>query len=140
MFFFRVAYLPHIGICHLKLVSQDSSTGTLSADIIFISQVPTLTSPVMIMDFFPDMTQFLEKSKNISCDVTVGTKKLKLYVQIECQLGYLMMLISNGICQYEGRYATLNKIYVIFWDTALWIFSPGSRIFFQNSRIRVNRL
>ena len=37
--------------------------------------------------------RFLEKSKILACEVTVGTKNMKLYVQIECQLGYLMMLI-----------------------------------------------
>ena len=42
-----------------------------------------------------------------SCDDTVGTKKIKLYMQIECQLDFLRMLISNGICQYERKYATL---------------------------------
>ena len=45
----------------------------------------------------------------MACDVTVGTKKIKVYVQIERKLGYLMMLICNGICQYVGRYAALNK-------------------------------
>ena len=29
-----------------------------------------------------------KKSKNIAYDVTAGTKKIKLYMQIECQLGY----------------------------------------------------
>ena len=42
----------HIGICHLKLASSDSSTDTLSARIIFISLAPNVTSPVMILDFF----------------------------------------------------------------------------------------
>ena len=37
-----------------------------------------------------------------------------LYVQIECQLGYLMMLIFNGICQYSRKYAVLSKKYAIF--------------------------
>ena len=35
---------------------------------------------------------------------------------MECQLGYIMMLISNGICQYERKYATLNKNICHFWD------------------------
>ena len=39
---------------------------------------------------------------------------MKLDVQIECQLGYLIMLILNGICQYETKYAVLKKIYAIF--------------------------
>ena len=30
-------------------------------------------------------------------------------MQKERQLGYIMMLISNGICQYERKYAVLNK-------------------------------
>ena len=33
----------------------------------------------------------------------------KLHVQIDCQLGFDVMLISNGICQYEGKDAVLNK-------------------------------
>ena len=37
-------------------------------------------------------------------------------MQIECQLSYLLMLISNGICQYAGRYAVLNKKICHFWD------------------------
>ena len=53
--------------------------------------------------------KFWEKSKNVTGDVTVGTKKVKLEAQIECQLGFVMVLISNGICQYEGKYATMNK-------------------------------
>ena len=31
--------------------------------------------------------------KNKACDVTVWTWTIKLYLQIECQLGFLMMLI-----------------------------------------------
>ena len=58
---------------------------------------------------------FMEKkSKIITGDVTVGT--WKLYVQIECQLGYIMMLISNGICQYERKYAALNENISISWE------------------------
>ena len=34
---------------------------------------------------------------------------MKIILQIRCQLVYLMVLISNGICQYEGRYAALSK-------------------------------
>ena len=42
-------------------------------------------------------------------------------MQIECQLGYLVMLISDGICHYDGKSANLNKnilyiIYTNFWD------------------------
>ena len=50
-----------------------------------------------------------KKSKNIAYDVKDGTKKIKLYVHIECQFGLIMMLIKNGICQREGKYASLNK-------------------------------
>ena len=49
-----------------------------------------------------------KKSKNIACDVTVGTKKIKLYVQIQCQMGYLTVQISNGISKYRWTYAVLN--------------------------------
>ena len=35
--------------------------------------------------------------------------RAKLYLQIDCQSGYLMMLILNGICQYDRKYAVLNK-------------------------------
>ena len=27
-----------------------------------------------------------------------------------------MILLLNDICQYEGKYAVLNKIYANFWD------------------------
>ena len=60
--------------------------------------------------------RFLEKSKNIVCDVTVWAKEIKFYVQIECQLCHIMMLILNSICQYERRYAILNKNICHFWD------------------------
>ena len=39
----------------------------------------------------------------------LGIRKLKLYVQIQCQLGVLMMLIRNSICQYVRKNAVLNK-------------------------------
>ena len=52
---------------------------------------------------------FWKRSKNIACDVTVGTKNIKLYVHVKCRLGYVMMLILNGICQIEGKYADMNK-------------------------------
>ena len=51
-----------------------------------------------------------KKNKNTACDVTVGTSKVKIInVQIECQLSHLMMFISNGICQYEWKYAASNQ-------------------------------
>ena len=60
------------------------------------------------------LAEFLEnKSENIACEVTVETKEVQLYLQIGCQLGYLMTLISNGICQYE-RKCRAEKICVIF--------------------------
>ena len=48
------------------------------------------------------------KIQKLACDVTAGTKKIKLCKHIGCQLGHLMMAISNGICQCEGKYAVLN--------------------------------
>ena len=38
-------------------------------------------------------------------------------MQIECQLGFIMMLISNGICQYEGRNAAAEQKYMPFFGT-----------------------
>ena len=46
----------HIGVCHLKFAPFYSPTDTLSAHIIFILLVLSVTSPVMILDFFPEMT------------------------------------------------------------------------------------
>ena len=44
--------------------------------------------------FEPSRPRYLgKKSKNIACDITVGTNKLKSFVQLECWLGYIMMLI-----------------------------------------------
>ena len=57
-----------------------------------------------------------KKSKNITCDVTVGTKKIKLHVQIECHWCYIMIQISNGICRYEGKFAALDKNICHFGD------------------------
>ena len=37
--------------------------------------------------------EFWQKSKNLACDVTVETKKGKLYVQIECKFDYIRVLI-----------------------------------------------
>ena len=92
--------------------------------------------------------QFLVKTGNIARDVTVGTKKIKLYVQVECQLCYFMKPILNGICEYEKKYAILNKNIChflgpspsAFWEKnpkhwiiynwcndALWIFSQKTR-------------
>ena len=42
----------HNGICYFKLTSQDSSTDTLSARIIFNFLVLTVTSQAIILDFF----------------------------------------------------------------------------------------
>ena len=43
-------------------------------------------------------------------------RKCKLYVQIQYQVGLLMMLIRNGICLYVRKYAVLNKKYMpFFW-------------------------
>ena len=54
-----------------------------------------------------------KKSRTTAGGVTVGSKKIK-YVQIECQLGDTMVQISNGICQYQRKYAVLKKIYAVF--------------------------
>ena len=53
----------------------------------------------LIREFFgPSPSAISEKKiQKIACDVTVGT-------------------IQNGICQYERRYATLNKNICHFWD------------------------
>ena len=71
-------------------------------------------------------------------------------MQIRCQLGYLMILISNGICQYEGKYVALNKniCHILGRNATLWIISwktrsftvPRFGFFFQDSRIRVKQL
>ena len=80
----------------------------------------------------------------------LGLRQWKLYVQIKCQLGYLMMLISNGICQYEGRYAALNENICHFLGpspsetytndaTLRSVTVPRFGFLFQDSRIRVKR-
>ena len=92
----------------------------------------------------------------------LGRRQWKLYVQIQCQFGYLMMLISNGICNYERRYATLNKNICHFWDHHRAQFPEKNSkagesipkdamlrsafsverafwVFYQDSRIRVKR-
>ena len=53
---------------------------------------------------------FLKKNPESSLvTLQLGLRKWKLYVQIQCQLGFLMILIWNGICQYVQKYAVLNK-------------------------------
>ena len=42
---------------------------------------------------FSDRHGARKKFKNIASNVTVETKKIKLYVQIECYLGYIMIKI-----------------------------------------------
>ena len=62
--------------------------------------------------FFGTITERVFSKKNPDSSLVtsqLGLRKWKLYVQIQCQLGYLMILISNGICQYEGKYAALKK-------------------------------
>ena len=46
---------------------------------------------------------------NIALNLTVATKKLKFYMRIEFQMGYIIVQIQNGICQYQEKYATLNN-------------------------------
>ena len=65
-------------------------------------------------------------------------------MQIDCQLGYLVMLISNGICNYDGKYANLNKnIYQFLgpWPSAISGKNPNHRssgfFFVKRARIRV---
>ena len=46
----------------------------------------------LIREFLGPSTSAIsgKKSTNIACDATVGTKKIKLYVQIEYQLGFIL--------------------------------------------------
>ena len=109
--------------------------------------------------FFRTITErdfWKKKSKMVTSQWT----KWKLYVQIECQLGYTMVQISNGICgiimichmicQYERKYAMLNKnichfsgpwpsvfpgkkiqsteTYTNLVNDALWIFFPQNTL------------
>ena len=58
-------------------------------------------------------------SNIITGGVTVGTWEMKLYVQIECQLGYLMIPISNNICgiwyaNMRGNMPRWTEMYAIF--------------------------
>ena len=39
--------------------------------------------------------QFMKNPKNMLFDVRFGAKKIQLYVQIECQMGYFIVLIPN---------------------------------------------
>ena len=70
------------------------------------------------MDFWDHhRASFLRKNpKSSLVRSQMGLRKWKLYVRIECQLGYIMMLISNGIWQYVWKYAVLNKNICHFWD------------------------
>ena len=70
--------------------------------------------------------EVLEKiSKIITGDVTAGT--WKLYVQIECQLDYLMILMTYANMRWNMPRWT--KIYVIFWDRDWARFSLRSGFF-----------
>ena len=136
-----------------------------------MSYWPTAFNPYPV--FFGTITESdLWKKNPKSSLVTsqLGLRQWKLYVQIQCQLGYLMILISNGICQYEEKYAALKKnichflgpspsvisgkkihsteTYTNWFNAALWIFFPQNTlgdgpafwIFFQDSRIRVKSM
>ena len=59
---------------------------------------------------------FRKESKNIACDATVGTKKMILYVQIECQFGYLWCLFKMAYANMRGDMPLWTKIYAIFRD------------------------
>ena len=67
--------------------------------------------------FFSDhhWGSFLDKNPKSSL-VTSQLRLTKLYVQIEWQLGYTMVHISNGICQYEMKFAVLNRNVCHFLD------------------------
>ena len=70
-----------------------------------------------------------------SCSIPFDLKirNFRDHHQKECQLGYIMMLIWNDICQYEGRYATLNKNICHFWDRRRTRFSgKNPKLFAQN--------
>ena len=43
------------------------------------------------------------------CHSFRGTKKIKFYAQINCQLVYISMPLWNGICQYERKCTALKK-------------------------------
>ena len=53
--------------------------------------------------------EFLGQSASAISGKKIQKYSLWLYVHIECQFGLIMMLIKNGICQREGKYASLNK-------------------------------
>ena len=57
-------------------------------------------SLTLIREFLgPSPSAFYRKNPESSLVTSqLGLRTSKLYVQIGCQLGYLMMLISNGIC------------------------------------------
>ena len=89
----------------------------LLIDSIWVQLKIVTVSLTLIREFLRPSPSALsgKKSKKIACDVTVGTRKIKLYVQIQCQMGYLTVQISNGISKYRWTYAVLNV-----WDCWLW--------------------
>ena len=100
--------------------------------------VQNFCSPLSVNFWDRHRARFLEKyPESLLVTSQLALRRWKLYVQIECQLGFNMMLMKNGICQYEGRYAELNKNICHFLGPWPSVFS-GKKI--QSTETYTNRL
>ena len=157
--------------CYWKwLLENASGIGSHTFYRFFSNRDQVIILPSLTHDIINPYREFWIREKNPKSSLVTSPLRLtkwKLYMQIECRSGYTMVQISNGICQYERKYAVLNKnichflgpwpsvfsgkkiqsteTYTNLLNAALWIFFPQNTlgdgpafwIFFQDSRIRV---
>ena len=91
-----------------------------SIDFIFIPA--TLNPYPWIFETITERVFWKKKPELSLVTSQLELEKWKLYVQIECQLGYIMMLISNGIsyaayANMRGNMPCWTKIYMLFFGT-----------------------
>ena len=132
-------------------MNSDQSWVCPSADVWFISdKLPPLNPYPWIFGTITERVFWKKNPESTLVTSQLGLRKWKLYVQIECQLSFIMMLIWNSICHYKGRYSVLNKnichflgpspsvfsgkkiqsteTYTNLLNAALWIFFPQNTL------------
>ena len=106
----------------------------LSVTISFHTISTAFPLPMNIWDHH--RAKFQKKIQKVSRGMTFGSEKMKLdmCVKMERNLDYRIMLISNGICQYYGKYTPFRTVterfsekiqstetYTNWCNAALWI-------------------
>ena len=99
--------------CYWKwLLENASGIGSHTFYRFFSNRDQVIILPSLTHDIINPYREFWIREKNPKSSLVTSPLRLtkwKLYMQIECRSGYTMVQISNGICQYERKYAVLNK-------------------------------